>query len=162
MTHYYFDADAQVKVHLAEAGSAWVRRLAAATSVDGAPLHDLYTVDVSVVEVAAAIAVAQRMGRIDAETRVAAFERHIDQIAQLYVLIPAESSLQMEAAELTQNRPLKALDALHLAAALRLDRELSLHQISLTLVSSDHQLLNAARREGLLTEDPQDYEAAAR
>ena len=39
MSDYYFDADAQVKLHLSETGSVWVRGLARAAETNGELLH---------------------------------------------------------------------------------------------------------------------------
>ena len=157
MSDYYFDADAQVKLHLSEAGSVWVRGLARATETNGELLHQLYTVDVSQVEVSAALAVAFRAGRIDAETQAAAFERYFSEVADTFQLIPVNAGLIVEAVQLTQKHSLKALDAFHVAAALQLSRVLAEFEFPLTVVSSDHQVLTAARAENLPVENPRDH-----
>lgn len=47
MTIYYFDADAQVKYFVNEAGSVWVRQLADKVDAKSQPLHDIATAEVS-------------------------------------------------------------------------------------------------------------------
>ena len=154
MSEYYFDADAQVKYYLAESGSVWVRGLIRETNENGEPFHQCYTVDVSQVEVSAALAVAHRTGRIDSEMQRAAFERHMSEIADTFQLVSTDPALIVDAAQLTQKHSLKALDAIHLAAAVRLSRALAEYQLPLTLVSSDRQLLTAAIAESLRVENP--------
>ena len=92
MAHFYFDADTQVKRYLAEKGRKWVKALLDATSDDGEPMHEFYTVDISQVEVASAITAAYRTRRIDADTREEAFELHITESAETYHLDFARNS----------------------------------------------------------------------
>lgn len=48
---YYFDASAQVKYHLTEPGSSWVRSVVDATGPDGRSSHVLFAAEISLVEV---------------------------------------------------------------------------------------------------------------
>ena len=137
MAHFYFDADAQVKHYLAERGSKWVKALLDVTNDNGEPLHEFYAVDISQEE---------------------AFELHITESAETFQRLIADAAIQSEATYLTQKYPLKAIDAIHVATALQLNRSLSEYDLSLTLVSSDHQVLTAAKAEKLSTENPNDHE----
>jgi len=158
MAHFYFDADTQVKRYLAEKGGEWIKALLDATNDGGEPAHEFYTVDISQVEVASAIAAAYRTQRIDADTREEAFELHIAESAETYQHLIADAVIQADATCLTQKYPLKAIDAIHVATALQLNRTLSEYELSLTLVSGDHQVLTAAKAEGLPTENPNTHE----
>lgn len=86
-----------------------------------------------------------------------AFRDYLNFAASRCRLLTVGSALIAEAAALPQKYPLKALDALHLAAAIRLNRELVAHQLTCTFISSDHQLLAAAHAEGLNVENPHDH-----
>jgi hypothetical protein len=61
------------------------------------------------------------------------------------------------AGELTQKHPLKAYDAVQLAVALDFSERLKQQDLSLTFVSGDDNLLQAARAEGMATENPFDH-----
>lgn len=157
MTIYYFDADVQVKYLIDEPGSAWIRRLADERDADGQPLHVIATLEISLVEVSAAIAVIQRVGRIGKRLREQAFQSYLNFVTSRLQLLTVDAALVAEASAFAQKYPLKALDALHLAAAVRLNHELAAGQLTLMLVTSDHQILMAAKAEGLLTENPVDH-----
>jgi len=65
-----------------------------------------------------------------------------------FVRIPADDSLIQEAAGLAQKHPIRAYDAMHLAAALR---RRSLPEGGSSIPAFDKELLAAARSEGLVT-----------
>ena len=58
---------------------------------------------------------------------------------------------------MTQQYPLRAYDAVQLAVALRYARILAAFGLPLIFVSGDAALLNAARAEGLPTDNPFDH-----
>ena len=63
-----------------------------------------------------------------------------------------------EAIELTAHHRLRGYDAVHLACALHLNRELLANELPpLTFVAADDDLLKAAQDEGLETENPNLY-----
>lgn len=157
MTLYYFDADAQVKFFVTEPGSAWIRRQADAIAADGRFLHTIATAEISQIEVSAALSILQRLGRIGKRLRDRAFRDYLNFVNDRFQRLTVDAILISDASVLPQKYPLKALDALHLAAAMRLYRELAPRQLTLTFVSSDRQLLAAARAEGLLAENPHDH-----
>lgn len=63
----------------------------------------------------------------------------------------------VRAALLTQQYPLKAYDAVQFAIGLAVNEVCQSQAVQLTFVSSDRQLLAAARAEGLLVDDPHDH-----
>lgn len=78
---------------------------------------------------------------------------------QRYRVIDADLSVTLLAVELAQRHPLRAYDAIHLAAAL--DITTQAHNAGLpplVFVSADVGLLAAARAEGLATENPNDHD----
>jgi predicted nucleic acid-binding protein len=126
---YYFDANVQVKYYLPEPGSAWVRQIVNEVDAEGKIVNALFTVEVSMVEVAAAIAVIHRTGRIGRKLRDATFDKYVKGVTSRYHFIPVTSNLLHQAAHLTQRHPLKGYDAIQLAAGLELNASLSERKI---------------------------------
>ena len=158
MAVYYFDASAVVKYYVTEPGSAWVRQLIDAQDPDqGQALHMVLVAEVTRVEVAAGLAIIERVGRIRRAQRVREYQRFTSHLIQRYALVPVTTEDFGTAAHLTQEHPLKAYDAVQLAVALRIGRAVVEHPC--TMVSGDATLLSAARAEGLTTETPFEYVA---
>lgn len=158
MANYYLDASALVKYYVTEPGTIWMRRLI--DSVDpftDDPLNLILVADITRVEVAAGIAVIERMGRIRKRERQREYNRFISHLLQRYVVLGISSEALDSAANLTQRHPLKAYDAVQLAVALRQTSALALVRQSLVFVSGDKTLLIAARAEGLTTDNPFDH-----
>jgi predicted nucleic acid-binding protein len=156
MTLYYFDASAVVKYYVPEPGSTWVRQLLDAQAPGGVHAQHLILVaEVTRVEVAAGLAILERVGRIRRAQRVREYQRFTSHLIQRYAIIPLMTNDYVTAAHLTQHHPLKAYDAVQLAVALRYGLVLAGHPF--TFVSGDTTLLTAARAEGLATENPFDH-----
>lgn len=156
MALYYFDASAVVKYYVPEPGSTWVRQLLDAQDSGSAPARHLILVaEVTRVEVAAGLAILERVGRIRRAQRVREYQRFTSHLSQRYAIIPLTTNDYVTVAHLTQHHPLKAYDAVQLAVALRYGLVLAEHPF--TFVSGDATLLTAARAEGLATESPFDH-----
>lgn len=153
MSVYYFDANVQVKYYLPEPGSAWVRQIVDEVDAKGKIVNALFTVEISMVEVAAAIAIIHRVGRIGRKLRDATFDKYMKGVTSRYQLIPVTSSLLHRAAHLTQKHPLKGYDAIQLAAGLELSASLGRRKMAMVFVSGDQQLFNAAQAEGLTADN---------
>lgn len=150
---FYLDASALVKRYLAEVGSAWVESLCA----DEAN-HAIAIARFGLVEAAAAFA-AKRRGQFittsDYETALNDLLRDADGRYRLVAVGPAVIN---HAIQLTRRQKLRGYDAIHLACALALNKPLLDHGLPpLTFVAADSNLLEAARSEGLDTENPNDY-----
>lgn len=72
-----------------------------------------------------------------------------------YLLIPYSESLLNSAGNLIGHHPLRALDALQLASALKLRDNLPAGTPSLIFLSADNMLVTAARLEHLEAENPE-------
>jgi len=72
-----------------------------------------------------------------------------------YISIALDTQILTWARHLVTVHVLRALDALQLASAIEVALALA---TSLIFVASDHKLLNAARNEGLMTDNPLDHE----
>lgn len=146
---YYVDSSVLVKRHVQETGST--RLLALVAPETG---NTCITVQVSEVEVISAV---QRRMREGALTTTDAQQLRADVqglFATEYQLVAVSPALVHVACELVQRHPLRAYDALQLAAALTANRALGASELSpLTFLSADQRLLRAAQVEGLTIED---------
>ncbi|NPV09095.1 MAG: type II toxin-antitoxin system VapC family toxin [Anaerolineae bacterium] len=134
----YYDASALVKRYVLEPGAADVGALMAA---DGSPI----TGAASGAEVPAALAKATRLGSVSLEDARAALQAFLHEWER-YERIPLDGRLGREAGELAWRHGLRGFDAVHLAAAIRAGQ---LHGESVTLVTYDHRLAEAAKAAGL-------------
>jgi uncharacterized protein len=158
MAVYYFDASAVVKYYVTEPGSTWVRQLIEVRDAESDQVsHHIFIAEITRVEVAAALAVIERIGRIKRAEREREYRRFNSQLVHRYAIIPLTTGELETAAHLTQTHPLKAYDAVQLAVALRHRQLLSSYQHTVTFVCSDHTLLTAAQAERLLTDHPFDH-----
>ena len=131
----YFDTSAVVPLLIAESGSLEAGRL-----WDDAVR--VVSVSVTLVEGRAALAQAARLGRMtaaehdDAKRQFAMFSEEID-------FVEVTRSILAAAGDVAERYGLRAYDAVHLAAALRVADD------DLVVVAGDHDLLRAARSAGL-------------
>ena len=80
MANYFLDSSALVKYYVTEPGSTWVRSLIDGEDpVTGRPLHFMLVAEITRVEVAAGIAVIERIGRIRKRERQREYDRFISQ-----------------------------------------------------------------------------------
>lgn len=157
MSFLYLDANVSVKNYVNEPGTAWVQNLINHKDITGKFTNIIFTVEISLVEVAAAFSILQRLGKIRKKVRDQAFNLFFYDITTRYRIIPVTSSLLLNAAFLTQRYPLKGYDAVQLAAAHRLHLALKKHNIEMTLISGDRQLLNAAIDKKIIVDNPFDH-----
>ncbi len=158
MAVFYWDASALVKYYILEPGSTWVRSiLDASDELTKTHLHTVIIADVSVAEVAAALAVLHRIGILRRRTLDAAIDRFMDDVLQRYNLAGTTRDHFFDAARLTQQHPLKAYDAVQLAVALHQHRYLRTVHQTLTFMSGDQKQLAAASAEGLPVDNPFDH-----
>jgi predicted nucleic acid-binding protein len=151
MSHYYLDSSAIVKLYVAESGSRWIRQLT--SNPDAA----LYSSDLAIAEVAAAIAILGRTGRIRRPQQQEALAEFYKHTTTLFIHLTVRRDTVRYAADLTQRFPLKGYDAVHLATALTLAGDLRTTGLSLTLVTGDEQIIRAAKSLELSTANPFDY-----
>lgn len=158
MAVYFFDSSALVKRYVAEVGSAWVVSI-----TDPAAGHRIYVANIAAVEVPAAVRKRVRMGDItpaQAATAIADFE---NDYASQYNPIQVTDAVIASAAALTGRHPLRAYDAAQLASALEVNGQIqALGQpaaglLTLTFVSADDDLNDAAKAEGLAGDNPNNH-----
>lgn len=134
MPAVYFDASALVKLIVSEDGSELAEAL-----WDGSDVS--VTNRLSAVEVRAAAAAARRNGRVEATAREVA-DRWAG-FAEMLALIDPQPSLIADACRIAERHALRALDAIHLASALRLA------DVPVVVASWDRRLRAAALESGL-------------
>jgi predicted nucleic acid-binding protein len=150
MSAFFFDSSALVKRHINEVGSTWVRSL---TRVKAG--HTLYIARVNTVEITSAVARRERGGYLSATqsaVMLGHFRRHVTERYSILELTPLQAA---QAMLLERAHGLRAYDAVQLAAALEVSRIYQTGGLgSVTMVSADKALNDAATVEGLTVEDP--------
>ena len=144
---YFLDASALVKYYVTEPGSTWVRQ-----RMDEG--QSILLAEITVAELAAALGILQRVGRITPRHRQDFWEKFERDCVEQYDLIPVVYDVIYAAALLCARHPLKAYDAVQLAAGLALKGTLAGQDIPLIFVSGDDTLITAAQAEGLTADNP--------
>ena len=154
MTDYCLDASALVKRYANEPGSTWVLQL-----TDPATQHTVLLAEITLAEVAAALAGKQRApGGLTLEERDRALSRFLQDCDEHFLLVPVDRGVIDRAVDLTQRYRLRGYDAVQLATALVTFEELRAQALPpLVFVASDDDLLTAAKLEGLSAENPVDH-----
>jgi predicted nucleic acid-binding protein len=102
MAFYYFDASALVKYYVTEPGSTWVRHLVEDRDSETEWVHTIFVAEITRVEVAAGLAVIERIGRIRRAQRDREYRRFVSQFVSRYAVIPLVTADLEYAADLTQ------------------------------------------------------------
>jgi predicted nucleic acid-binding protein len=151
---YCFDSSAVVKRYAPETGSAWVRSLVSSSSG-----NVIYFSQVGIVEIAAALSRKVRTRELNKDEYEAALWLFLTDVRnEAYTVASLSDHIVELAVNLTKQHPLRGYDAVHLATAVALNTALLDADLSsLVFVAADTQLCEAARREGLSTENPNDH-----
>ena len=150
MSVLFLDSSALAKRYITETGSAWIRIITARSA------HNrIIVARIAWVEVLSAFARRQRESSLTpADVTQAIQNLHYDLDTQ-YQVAEVTRSLSETAGELVLRHPLRAYDAMQLAAALQIHVALSqVNAAPLLFVSADDRLVAAAQAEGLLAENP--------
>jgi hypothetical protein len=150
MAAWFLDSSAVIKRYVRERGTAWIR-----TITDPAAAHQLFVARLAVVEVAATLARQARAGKITAAEAALGIHQLRHAFAHEFRVVEITPVLAAHALHHIQTHALRGSDALHLAAATELQRRRAAVNLpGLTFISSDGELNQAARAEGLPVEDP--------
>ena len=153
MDSAYFDTSALVKQYVAEVGSQWVNSLLA-------PPHTLiiFTSQLTVVETTCAFSRRMREGALSSEDYETLLEAFKYDTTYQYIIADVMPVTIETACQLSATHPLRAYDAIHLATALLLNREmLRNNRDGLTFICADNRLLDIAQVENLNTENSNDH-----
>lgn len=113
---------------------------------------------IGLVETAAAISRHERMKNINLAQRDLLYQKLLYDTRNRLTMISESDIVIVLAANLTQRHPLRGYDAVHLATALEINRGLMINRLPpLIFVSADDKLCQAAKVEGLITENPNNY-----
>ena len=149
----FLDTSALVKRYIYEDGSEWIASL-----FENSTDTLYYIAEITTVELTSAICrrLQTDQAEIDQGERILNdFDLHL--LWELIVL-DIESDLISDARSLVRKHRLRAYDAIQLATAERLNRrEITRNLPGVVLVSADLEMLEAARADGLQTENPNDH-----
>jgi uncharacterized protein len=150
MAGFYFDTSTIVKRYdPQEVGSQWV------ASLFGHPQTDLYLFSQLVtVEVTSAFYRKWRRAEITQPELDNMLRIFREDTMRGYWLEPINDSIVRLAVDLIERHPLRAYDSIQLATAISINNDLKALDITLLFLSADDQLLQAARSEGLHTDNP--------
>ena len=151
MSTFFLDTSVLVKRYAPEFGSAWV-----ATISDAASGHTILLAEITLVEVAAALAAKARIpGGLTTAERDAALSTFLQDCRHRYLLVGSDRPTLDLAVDLTQRHALRGYDAVQLATAHLANSDCVTRGVPpLTFISSDQDLLKAALAEGLTIDDP--------
>jgi len=150
MADFYADSSVLVKRHVREAGTDWFAAIA-----DPVTGNTILTVQVSQVEVISALQRRVRDGVLAINDAVRLGSDFQALCVAEYRLIALTAPVITRACLLLMRHPLRAYDAVQLAAALIAQDALAAAGVAgMTFLSADRRLFNAAVAEGLLAADP--------
>lgn len=159
MSVYYLDSSALVKRYADEQGSQWIRQI-----TDLLSENIILLAEITLAEVAAALSAKHRApGGLTCAQRDAALSLFLQDCAEAFIILTIDRAVIDRAVELTQHYRLRGYDAVQLATALvNSDILIAEHQIAPIFVTSDTDLIAAARAEHLLTDDPMLHQERSR
>jgi predicted nucleic acid-binding protein len=150
---YYLDTSAAVKLYVLELGSTWLHGL---LSADQQPV--LLSSLILRVEMRSAFARRLREESVTIDEYADMCQLFDAHRAAFYRLSPLDETVMQLACSLVDHRPLRSIDAVHLATALRLNqRLLQVEAPALLFLSADDRLNAAASAEGLIVDNPNDH-----
>ena len=153
MTTYYADTSALVKRYVDEKGSIWLRSVFAA-----APPPSIIIVHLAIVEITSAFTRRLREGTLTPTEYVQLQNDFRADCLDEYDMVVAVGDIMDEAVRLLEQYPLRAYDAVHLATAVVVNRQLLANRLApLVFLSADDRLNAAARSEGLAVDNPNNH-----
>ncbi len=147
---YFLDSSALLKRYVPEVGTPWIQSISDAQSQ-----NLLIVAHIAWVEMCSAVARRQREGSISvlhANQILTAFRAHWN---TQYFIVAIDQTVIDLAGKLVDQHPLRAYDAVQLAAALSIQGELSPPNVAVfTFLTADTRLLAIAQAESLLADNP--------
>ncbi len=147
MAAYFLDTSALAKLYIRETGTEQMVRLA--VRADG---PQLIILSLSRVELRSAIRQRVRSRELTQENAEAALAHFGEHLGTVFLVQPITEAVLERASSVIDRQGLRAYDAIQLAACLTL--AVSPEEGFATFVCADHQLLGAARAEGLTVLNP--------
>lgn len=150
MTTYYVDTSALVKRYIDEVGSGWVRAM-----FSQSPPPSVIVVHLVIVEMTSALARRRRDGTLTPAEYAQIQDAFRADCLNEYRIVTAVDGIIDEATRLLERYPLRAYDAVHLAAAVIANQHLLADGLTpLIFLSADDHLNDAASAEGFAVDNP--------
>jgi predicted nucleic acid-binding protein len=150
MSFVYLDTSALLKRYVTEVGSEWMRSYLTAS-----PPPAVFTSTLTAVEATCAFARRLREGTLPPDDHAKALQAFDYDVTYRYTLLDVMPVTIETARRLATHHPLRAYDAVQLATAWLLNRDLQADDNPpLTFVCADDDLIAAAQTEGLLVDNP--------
>jgi predicted nucleic acid-binding protein len=146
MTVHYLDSSAWLKQFFEEPGSAWIKKLV----VEQEPIA---SASLGYVEVTASLVRQQQARKLTDEQLAQAIETVQGQWHRFFQ-VQLDSDVADLAFSLARQWKLRGADAMHLAAADHLRRQLTESETTVALVAADEELLAAAQAIGFRIINP--------
>lgn len=146
MSDLFVDTSALVKRYIPETGLSWVR-----SWISPGTSNNIIIASITVVEFTSVVMRREREGLIRVTERRDYLSDFLLHVQQEYIVIDINDSTLTDTRNLLIRQPLRSLDALQLACALRSRRAFA---SSVEFISADARLLSAAAAEGLPTDNP--------
>lgn len=146
MSVYYVDTSALAKRYVPEVGSQWVLSWILPSNNNVIVMAELASL-----EIFSLLNRRVRENTLSAANADVLKSNFLLHVEHQYSVIPLTSTILIEARELIDSHPLRTLDALQLACALH---AASILGVSMTFISADDDLLEAAHAEGFVTDNP--------
>lgn len=141
MSCFFVDTSALAKRYIAEQGSEWLL-----SWIEPTAGNTVSIAEITHVEMFSLLARRQREGSLTTE--------NADALQDECLVLPLDSEILQQARLLVTKYPLRSLDAIQLASALQARKVLA---VSITFISADNNLLNAASAEGFPIDNPNHY-----
>jgi uncharacterized protein len=149
LSTYFVDTSALGKRYLSEIGSAWVRSWATPSAGNVLIIAELTTV-----EMLSAFARLLRTGSLSISDITSLRNNFLHHAETEYVVVPLDTTVVRQARNLVTSHPLRTLDAVQLACALK---ALAILSEPMTFVSGDNVLLATTSAEGFVTDNPYNH-----
>jgi len=146
MSTIFVDTSALGRRYLTEIGTKWTL-----SWIEPPAGNVIIIAELASVELASTLARLQREGKLAATNAATLYADFVLHETREYLVVPIEKSIFQQAVRLVQKHPLRTLDALQLACALK---AVALLNEPMTFVSGDNCLLAAAAAEGFITDNP--------
>jgi predicted nucleic acid-binding protein len=153
MTTYYVDTSALVKRYIDKVGSNWVR-----ATLGQSPPPSVIVVHLAIVEMTSALTRRWRDGTLMPAEYAQVQAAFRSDCLNEYRIVTAVDGIIDEATHLLERYPLRAYDAVHLAAAVVANRHLLVDSLPpLTFLSADDHLNDAVSAESLAVDNPNQH-----
>ncbi len=153
MAVLFFDSSGLVKRYIAETGTAWIISLLRPSAA-----NDVFIANITGVEVASAIARCLKIRSISQTTAKKALNRFRRDFAKRFIVVDLSRQIVEQGISLAEKYGLRGYDTTQLAVASAVkNRLLKSGIISLTFISADNELNQAAQAEGLTVDNPNNH-----